>query len=251
MPVLQVHDEQHTLQRGPTRVGAGPDADVRVKDDATLGVQAVVELGDDDQAVIRRAGDGSAVKVNGVVLGAEPAPLMHGDKVEIAGVELLFSDDKKGGATQYVSASEIAAMAARRGGPARATAATGGRLVSLVDGKEYTIPDGGVGIGRDASNEVVVAQSAVSRHHARIAPGEGGYVVADQSTNGVFVNGERIEGTKLLARSDVIRVGTEEFRFYADVAPLARPAAVPAAAAPEAAAPPPAPRPAPPPLSKE
>jgi pSer/pThr/pTyr-binding forkhead associated (FHA) protein len=33
----------------------------------------------------------------------------------------------------------------------------------------------------------------------------------------VFVNGERIQGSHRLSRADVIRVGGEEFRFYADV----------------------------------
>jgi pSer/pThr/pTyr-binding forkhead associated (FHA) protein len=33
----------------------------------------------------------------------------------------------------------------------------------------------------------------------------------------VYVNGERIQGSHRLARADVIRVGGEEFRFYADV----------------------------------
>jgi pSer/pThr/pTyr-binding forkhead associated (FHA) protein len=271
MPVIQLHDEQHPLARGQTRLGSGPDADLQIGGDPSLGVQAVLEVDAGDQAVIRKAGGAREVRVNGVVLGAEPTPLMHGDKVEVGGVELLFSDDKKGGATQYVSASEIAAMAAKRSGPARATTATGGRLVSLVDGKEYAIADAGVGMGRDASNEVVVAQSAVSRFHARIAPGDGGYVLTDQSTNGVFVNGERVEGTRLLARADVIRLGSEEFRFYADVAPIARataasgapvaatagapsaapPPATPTAAPPDLPAPAPPPRPAPPPLSAE
>lgn len=236
MPVIQLHDQQHQLQQGQTRLGGGPDVDVRVSDDASVGVLALLDLGAGDQVVIRRAGAGAAVKVNGVALGVEPTPLMHGDKIEIGGVELLFSDDKKGGATQYVSATEIAAMAAKRTGPARATEATGGRLVSLVDGKEYPIPDAGVTFGRDAGNEVVVAENDVSRRHASIGPSEGGYVLTDLSTNGVFVNGDRVPGTKLLARADVIRVGTEEFRFYADVA-AATPAARPAAAAPVVAAP--------------
>lgn len=257
MPVIQVHDVQHPLKRGQTRLGGGPDADVRVSDDASLGVQALLDLGADDQAIIRRAG-GGAVKVNGVALGAEPTPLMHGDKVEIAGVELQFSEDKKAGATQYVSAAEIAEIAAaKRAGPARATAATGGRLVSLVDGKEYAIADAGITVGRDAGNDVVVAQSEVSRVHARLAPDESGYVLTDQSTNGVFVNGERVQATKLLSRADVIRVGTEEFRFYADVAPIARAAAAPPP--PVAPVPVPAPpirppaesRPAPAPLTQE
>ncbi len=245
MPVLQLHDEQHPLKQGQTRLGSGPDADVRVSDDASLGVQALLELGTDDQAVLRRAGIGSSVQVNGVPLGAEPAPLIHGDKLAIGGVELRFSDDRQGGATQYVAASEIAELAAKRSGPARATTSAGGRLVSLVDGKEYAIADTGVVIGRDAASDVVVAQNEVSRRHCRIAPGEGGYVLADESTNGVFVNGERVDGPRVLARADVIRVGGEEFRFYADVAPMGQPAAAAPAARQTA------PRPAPAPLSDE
>ena len=282
MPVIQLHDEQHPLQRGPTRLGSGPDADIRVSDDAALGVQAVVEVGADDQAVIRRAGPAGGVLVNGVPLAVEPTPLIHGDKVVIAGVELLFSDDRRAGATAFVSAADVASLVAKRTGPARATTATGGRLVSLVDGKEYAIAEAGVVIGRDASCDVVVAQNEVSRHHASIAPADTGYVLTDTSTNGVYVNGERVEGSRLLARSDVITVGSEEFRFYADVPPMARPAAaatpVPGATAPAAAeaapaaapplepapspvaaaaasapppAPSPAPRPAPAPISEE
>jgi pSer/pThr/pTyr-binding forkhead associated (FHA) protein len=194
--------------------------------------------------------------VNGVTLGAEPTPLMHGDKVEVAGIELRFADDKKGGATQFVSAGDLAAMVgAKRAGAARATAASGGRLVSLVDGKEYLVADSGLVLGRDASCDVVVGQHEVSRRHAEIAPGDQGYVVRDTSANGVFVNGERVQGSHRLMRADVLRIGSEEFRFYADVLPEPRttpaaptmpePAPVPAAAAsPAPAAAPSAPAPA-------
>jgi len=186
---------------------------------------------------IRRATAAATVRVNGVVLGAEPTPLMHGDKVEIAGVELRFADDTKGGATQFVSASDIAAMhGAKRAGAARPTAASGGRLVSLVDGKEYTVPSSGLVFGRDASCDVVVPQNEVSRRHAEIAPGEQGYVVRDTSANGVFVNGERVQGSQRLARSDVVRIGSEEFRFYADVLAAAPTPAVSQPAAPAVAA---------------
>jgi pSer/pThr/pTyr-binding forkhead associated (FHA) protein len=105
-----------------------------------------------------------------------------------------------------------------------------------VDGKEYTVPSTGISLGRDASCDVVVGENEVSRRHAEIAPTEQGYVVRDMSANGVFVNGERVQGSKRLARSDVVRVGGEEFRFYAD---LLAPAPTPAASQP--ATPPPAP----------
>jgi hypothetical protein len=228
MPVIQVNDKQHTLTPGQTRVGGGAGVDVSVSNDEALGVQAVFELGENGQVVIRRARDGAMVKVNGVLLGVEPTPLMHGDKVDVSGTEILFSEDKKVGATQFVSASEVASIAAKRSGPARATASTGGRLVSLVDGKEYQIPAGGVVFGREAGSDVVVAQPEVSRRHASIAPSESGYLLQDLSTNGVWVNGTRVQGSHLLARSDVVRVGSEEFRFYADVAAPPKPSGTPA-----------------------
>ena len=216
MPVIRIHDQEFALQPGQTRLGGGTGVDVRIADDEQIGLEAIVEVISDSQVLIRRAG-GAAVKVNGVPLAEAPAPLMHGDKVEIAGHELFFSDDAKTGATQYVTRSDVAGMVRKRGGGARATVATGGRLVSLVDGKEYVIGQRGVSLGRDASSDIVVAQNEVSRRHAEIVAGEGGYFVHDYSTNGVYVNGARVEKSQLLSRSDVLRIGDEEFRFYADV----------------------------------
>ena len=84
MPVIQVKDKQHSLRPGQTRVGAGPGVDVSVSDDPSLGLQAILELAGDNRVVIRRARDGAMVKVNGVSLGVEPTPLMHGDKVDVS-----------------------------------------------------------------------------------------------------------------------------------------------------------------------
>jgi pSer/pThr/pTyr-binding forkhead associated (FHA) protein len=223
MPVIKVNDQQFSLRPGPNRLGAGADADVSVAENESLGVQAIVEVESNAQAVIRRvSGPNVLVRVNGVPL-IDPTPLIHGDKVEIAGRELLYADDSKVGATQYISASEVAA-AAKRPGAARATSSTGGRLVSLVDGKEYTVLDDGLIIGRDAGADVVVAQNDVSRRHAEIHPAANGYELRDVSANGVYVNGTRVDVSQVLSRADVIRIGTEEFRFYADV-PAIKPAA--------------------------
>jgi pSer/pThr/pTyr-binding forkhead associated (FHA) protein len=79
---------------------------------------------------------------------------------------------------------------------------------------------------------VVVPSSEVSRLHAEIAPEPRGYVIRDLSTNGVWVNGVRVDDSQLLGRADIIRVGNEEFRFYADVVPAAKPAEITAAAPP-------------------
>ena len=218
MAVLQLKDKQYHLSEGTVRIGAGADADVVLPTDAALGIQAVIERTGDHAVAIRRAAPQSEVRVNGVLLGPEPTPLMHGDKVEVAGVELRFADESKRGATHYSSVEAVPPVAgARRTGAARAVAPSGGRLVSLVDGKEYAVPDTGLVIGRDAGCDVVVPRNEVSRRHAELAATEDGYVVRDTSSNGVYVNGERIQGSHRLARADVIRVGGEEFRFYADV----------------------------------
>jgi len=67
-------------------------------------------------------------------------------------------------------------------------------------------------IGRDASNDVVLASPNVSRFHAQVERVGQRYRVEDlQSSNGTFVNGERIEGSVWLKPEDTIRVG--QYRF--------------------------------------
>ena len=140
MPVLRINERQHSLGSGKTRLGGGADVDVRISDDEQVGTQAVIDLSD-THAVIRRNGD-AVVKVNGVPLGAEPTPLMHGDKIEIAGRELFYAEDTKAGTTRHVMQSEVRSILEKRPGAPRATIGTGGRLVSLVDGKEVVTIEG-------------------------------------------------------------------------------------------------------------
>lgn len=68
-------------------------------------------------------------------------------------------------------------------------------------------------IGSVTGNDIVLAEASVSRKHVGFRKVEGGYEVADLgSTNGVFVNGEKIPKKKL-ALGDVIRVGNTEIVF--------------------------------------
>lgn len=253
MPYLQLQDQQFPLPTGEATIGAFEGADVRLPA-GDPSARAVVSVGAKG-VVIRRGTPDSVVLVNGVQLGNEPSPILHGDRIELAGQELRLADDEKEGRTAFVNAADVAALIAAAGkssgSPKKPTTATGGRLVSLVDGREYPVSDAGVTFGREVGNDIVLASNEVSRKHASIAPAANGYVLTDHSTNGVWVNGARVSGSQLLGRGDVIKMGTEEFRFYADVAKAA-PAAPPAPAVPALemtmmAAPPaaPAPKPAP------
>lgn len=224
MAYLQFHGKQYPVPAEGLTIGSYAGATLELPgDDASL--RAVVTLAADGSAVIRRDSPNAVILLNGIQLGMEPSPLLHGDKVEMGGEELRYGDVRQGGSTQFVSGAQVAEMAraAKAGAPAKPTLARGGRLVSLTDGREYQVPDDGISIGREVGNDVVISSSEVSRKHAEIVPMPGGYHLNDLSTNGVFVNGARVEQTQVLGRGDVIKIGPEEFRFYADQAKAAPP----------------------------
>src|SRR5689334_4204391 len=101
MPVLQVNERSFPIRLGQTKVGVGEgegvDLAIGTSAGVPAGVHAVIEMTPDGQVVVRRATSGTVLKVNGIALGLEPTPLIHGDKLEIGAQELLFSDDSKGG----------------------------------------------------------------------------------------------------------------------------------------------------------
>jgi hypothetical protein len=78
-----------------------------------------------------------------------------------------------------------------------------------LDGVSHTI-------GRLADCTVVITDGNTSRHHARIARAGSGFVIADlNSTNGTYVNGERLIADHRLADGDIITVGSVSLRFEA------------------------------------
>ncbi|NIS82380.1 MAG: FHA domain-containing protein [Anaerolineales bacterium] len=96
-------------------------------------------------------------------------------------------------------------------------------------------------VGRDVTNEVVLGDAEVSRQHARLTRTPGGYVLEDLgSTNGTFVNGERLMAPRVLNPGDLVGMGETVTMTFDAVSPEAA-----ATVAREAAAPAPAVQPAP------
>jgi len=63
-------------------------------------------------------------------------------------------------------------------------------------------------LGRDVTNDISVGDPEVSRQHARLTRTPGGYVLEDLgSTNGSFVNGERLVAPRVLASGDLLGFG--------------------------------------------
>lgn len=63
-------------------------------------------------------------------------------------------------------------------------------------------------MGRDVTNDISLGDPEVSRQHARLTRTPGGYVLEDLgSTNGSFVNGERLVAPRVLASGDLLGMG--------------------------------------------
>jgi hypothetical protein len=120
----------------------------------------------------------------------------------------------------------------------------------------YELGEEVVNLGRDITNNIVINDREVSRHHLRFTRGADGYTMEDLgSTNGTFINGRRLTGASPLKPGDMIGLGETVTLSY-DVArgavpgvgtpppaaapypPAASPYAPPPAAAPYQAPPP-------------
>ena len=163
----------------------------------------MIEVGNDGTAWITTTRKDVEVSVNGVPLGTQRMSLAHGARIEIAGRKLVFADERAVAVTPIPPTS------------------SGAALVSM-DGARHSIPATGLDIGRDPNCDVVIASDDVSRWHASIAPGSGGYQLKDSSANGVYVNGQRVRGERWLSAGDSVRIGTVQFRFEPGIATAER-----------------------------
>ena len=81
-----------------------------------------------------------------------------------------------------------------------------------LDESEFILGEN-TSIGRSPSNDIVLKESKVSRQHAAINYIGGNYVLVDlKSSNGVFVNGKKIEEAAL-RDGDEVSVGSFKFQF--------------------------------------
>lgn len=81
-------------------------------------------------------------------------------------------------------------------------------------GREKTLSDKALTIGRDAEAGIQILDRSASRFHAEIFPVGGMFFVRDlDSKNGTFINDERLGDEELLREGDVIKIGTTELIY--------------------------------------
>jgi len=139
-------------------------------------------------------------------LGIDPNPSVSALRDQILRQEPL--DTKR--AAQTNAAQTITNFRRRIAAPAQSAVA------GLRDtaGRHYPLEAAATYIGRDSDNDIVLNDADVSRHHAAIIDTGANFMIMDRgSTNGVEVQGERIDTSANLADGDHIRIGGHEFIF--------------------------------------
>jgi hypothetical protein len=83
----------------------------------------------------------------------------------------------------------------------------------MAEGKRFLVGGDGAVVGRSRDCDIVLGDANVSRRHAEIKPGEGGWTITDLgSTNGLVVDGHRVRESALRG-GERIELGTSEIRF--------------------------------------
>lgn len=85
----------------------------------------------------------------------------------------------------------------------------------LPEGERVALGESVVSVGRLGDSTLVFEDPSVSRNHAEIRPSGTGFKVLDLgSTNGTFVNGERVSESQL-SDGDLVEFGSISIRFEA------------------------------------
>jgi len=95
-------------------------------------------------------------------------------------------------------------------------------IIQLVDGvvaNRFEIKETGLKFGRTSVNQVLIDDLAVSTEHAQInvlkdEQGVPKFVLQDlDSTNGSYINEQKIDKQQLLRHKDIVRIGWNNFTF--------------------------------------
>jgi pSer/pThr/pTyr-binding forkhead associated (FHA) protein len=86
-------------------------------------------------------------------------------------------------------------------------------------GKIFPMEGDVITIGREAGNGIIINDAEVSRKHTQFVFQGGKYIVTDLgSTNGTFVNGQRLTGQHILQPGEIISLGEQINLLFESVA---------------------------------
>lgn len=197
---------EKVLNKGIFTLGRDLTSDWAIKDPMVSREHALIKE-DQDGFYIEDRGSRNGTFVNKEKILRKK--LSDGDEIRIGSASFLFSEKEEQVDLKEISEppEEIAA--------AQEPDASGVWALEVLSGKEsgrfLELSPKRLSIGR-GKTDVVVSDPKVSRHHADLEWTEKGFVLIDlKSTNGIFVNDQKID-EKLLSADDVITVGDTRLR---------------------------------------
>jgi hypothetical protein len=127
------------------------------------------------------------------------------------------SDDDIGAVQGDAGHTQVYTVSERLSEPLQEPNARRGKAKLRHDGRAIVLGTRGAVLGRSRECEVTVDDANVSRKHAEVRPSGGSWIVRDLgSTNGIKVNGRRVDGAQSLKPGDVITMGKSRLTFEED-----------------------------------
>jgi len=223
------HTKRIELTKEVTRIGRDPEGEVVIDTDAAVVSRRHAEIHKGaEQFTITDLKSFNGTLVNDARI-TDSVPLFDGDEIQlgVGGPVLKLVDPSHPAPARRViqpgaptpsqqnipsAFGQIAAMAQRQtivstsGTLQPPAAAQAGQPQLLARLSFETKPQ--LSVGRAQDNDLRLDGLQISNHHARFARTNGSVTVEDAgSTNGVYVNGERISGRRPVQLSDVIQIG--------------------------------------------
>lgn len=186
-------NREYPLRARVTSVGRSPENTLRIPD-SKIAPEHVRIHRKQTRYVLEAVSDEVPTRVNGEpVEGGSRRTLEDGDVIALSDFELRFGADDD---------SEVQARLVVTGGVHR--------------GKVFRLEDSEAEVGRAVENTVQFPDKSVSRRQARLWREDGSWWIEDrESTNGTYVNGERVRAPRRLENGDHVVFGFSQFQFRA------------------------------------
>ncbi len=211
-PQLTLPDGRTVSLAGRMRLGRGSHVDIPLEDSTASREHAEIEV-TADGVMLKDLGSSNGTFVNEVKL-VGPRLLHDGDAIRIGHSTLSFHRPQAAqGATVEISAPAVE-------GATVMWETQEPLCLVRADGQRFAVTHS-LRLGRDPGCDLVLDDPSASHQHARIDLVGGQASVIDlESSNGTWVNGQRISGPHPLKHGDHLQVGDTLFTFQIEGHPL-------------------------------
>lgn len=209
----------------PLTIGRGTDCTIVLPSTAVSRKHATVCLRDDGEVLIQDEGSANGVQIDGHFI-TRPTPISEASQIAISDYSLSLELEgqvraPRADTVDEPEREELETILEPQMGAGTLLANTTIVIVGRggpFDGTTYTLNKPLMTVGRVEGNDVILDDPSISRRHAqlRLSAAGNGFTVLDlRSSNGTFVDGQRIKRSEC-AESSIVRFGDLAFKVTLD-----------------------------------